>query len=96
VQNKLNTYIGFAIKSGSVVFGQDNVFKQKNAPLVLVEEGASFGTINKLKAKFKNVYVLNDFASVNLKGKVVAIKNSELANKCIEIICENKGANTIE
>ena len=96
MQNKLNTYIGFAIKSGDIVYGQDNILRQKNIPLVLIEEGVSQNTQQKLKVKFKNVYVLNTFAGLNLKGRIVAILNNELAKKCIEIICENKGANSIE
>ena len=92
---KLKTYVGFAIKSGAIVYGQDNIVKQKNVPLVLIENGTSDSTINNLKAKFKNVLIINNFAELNLKGKVCAILNKDLAKKCIEI-SESKGANHIE
>lgn len=35
-QNKLKSYFGFAIKSGNVIFGYDNLFKSKKAPLLVV------------------------------------------------------------
>ena len=35
-QNKLKSYFGFAIKSGKVIFGYDNLFKSKKAPLLVV------------------------------------------------------------
>ena len=93
---QLKTFIGFAIKSGAIIYGQDNIFKQKNVPLVLIKNGTSDSTINKLKAKFKNVLIIDNFEDFNLKGSVCAILNQDLAKKCIEIICESKGANSIE
>lgn len=35
-ENKLSTYIGFAIKSGKVIFGYDNLFKAKKKPVLVV------------------------------------------------------------
>ena len=92
---QLKTFVGFAIKSGAIIYGQDNIIKQKNVPLVLIEKGTSTSTINKLKTKFKNVLVIDGFNELNLKGKVCAILNQDLAKKCIEI-SESKGANSIE
>ena len=93
---KLKTFVGFAIKSGAIIYGQDNIIKQKNVPLVLIESGTSNSTIEKLKNKFKKVLIIDGFNDLNLKGSVCAITNAELAKKCVEIICENKGANSIE
>ena len=92
---KLKTYIGFAIKSGAIIYGQDNIVKQKNVPLVLIKNGTSTSTINKLKTKFKNVLIIDEFNELNLTGSVCAILNQDLAKKCIEI-SESKGANSIE
>ena len=35
-ESKLATYLGFAIKSGKVIFGYDNLFKAKKLPRIIV------------------------------------------------------------
>lgn len=35
-ENKLVSYIGFAIKSGKVIFGYDNLFKSKQNPKIII------------------------------------------------------------
>ena len=34
-ESKLASYIGFAIKSGKVIFGYDNLFKSKKLPRIM-------------------------------------------------------------
>lgn len=35
-ENKLISYIGFAIKSGKIIFGYDNLFQSKKLPQIII------------------------------------------------------------
>lgn len=97
MQNNLFSFVGFALKSGAVVFGTDNLLNCKEVPLIIASPVLSENALNKLKTKFYRVVVYDNYDNLNLKGKVCGITNSELAKKCYQILTEtNKGANTIE
>ncbi|MCL2752373.1 MAG: hypothetical protein FWE62_06440 [Firmicutes bacterium] len=47
--SKLESYFGFAVKSGAVVFGADNIMRNVRRGAVLITEGLSENTAKKLK-----------------------------------------------
>ncbi len=50
MQSKLGTYIGFAIRSGKVVFGYDNLFKSKKKVILVLY---SLDLAEKMQIKLK-------------------------------------------
>lgn len=85
--DKINSYVGFAIKSKTIVYGADNILKSKNINLILASEELSQNTINKLKNT--NLIIINlpseKYNSLNLKGLVVGIKDKSLADAIIKL-----------
>lgn len=85
--DKINSYVGFAIKSKTIVYGADNILKSKNINLILASEELSQNTINKLKNT--NLKIINlpseKYNSLNLKGLVVGIKDKSLADAIIKL-----------
>lgn len=82
--NKVKTYIGFSIKSNSIVFGSDNILKLKKKPdVVIICNSATEKVINQIKKTgFKCVMLKNILLSEILQRdnvKVIAIKNDNLA-----------------
>ena len=55
-KSKIETYLGFCIRSGKIVFGTDNIEKQKRGVcLIITDKGlgaSSFRSILKAKEKF--------------------------------------------
>ena len=48
-KNKFEAYIGFGIKSGSVIFGSDKIIEaRKKIPLVIFDETTNVKVVNKL------------------------------------------------
>ena len=76
-KKKIETFINLSKKSGSCVFGVDNILKNKNIKLIIVSS-------NKLFAKFgddKIVETSEEFDGVLSQNiKAFAITNAELAN----------------
>lgn len=85
--DKINSYVGFAIKSKTIVYGADNILKSKNINLILASEELSQNTMNKLKNT--NLKIINlpsaKYNSLNLKGLVVGIKDKSLADVIIKL-----------
>lgn len=88
-KNKMvQTYLGFAVKSGAMILGQDAAVMSKKAKLILVAETLSENSLQKLilEAKRKGVEVAkidsktlqSVFGEKNVK--VVAITDKNLAN----------------
>ncbi len=79
--NKINSYIGFAIKSRKILYGADNILFSKTCKLVIASEQLSAGTISKIKNKNLKIIILptQEYISLNLKGLVVGITDSSLA-----------------
>ena len=80
--NKINSYIGFAIKSKKVVYGADNILKSKACKLIVASQKLSSNTLEKLNTKNTQIIILPqaDYSQLNLKGLVVAITDKSLAD----------------
>ncbi len=83
-KKKIETFINLSKKSGSCVFGVDNILKNKNIKLIIVSSDLSSNSKNKLFAKFgddKIVETSEEFEGVLSQNiKAFAITNAELAN----------------
>ncbi len=90
MNNKVETYIGFAIKKGSVVFGCDNIEKyRKKIRLVLYTGNLSDNSLSVLKAvsgekKCPLIKIENYDVLVKRNCKALAITDVSLANAIIE------------
>lgn len=85
--DKINSYVGFAIKSKNIVYGADNILKSKNIRLILASEELSQNTINKLhNTKICLLSLPSEkYNSLNLKGLAVGIKDKSLADAIIKL-----------
>ena len=86
--NKINSYVGFAIKSRKVVYGADNIIKNNGCKLVIVSDALAQNTLQKLQTK--NVKIITvphtDYQTLNLRGLAVAITDNSLAQAIINNI----------
>lgn len=88
-ESKLATYIGFAIKSGKVIFGYDNLFKSKKNPFVVIfcktlsekmkNKLDLFANSRKIKLFTLENFILSDIIKRD-NCKVLAICDENLAN----------------
>lgn len=80
--NKINSYIGFAIKSRKVVYGADNILSSKNCKLIVASTDLAQNTIDKLKTKNIQIVMVDhsEFQTLNLRGLVVGITDENLSN----------------
>lgn len=91
---KLKGYIGLAIKSGSAVFGADNILKSKRLKLVLIDGSISENTMSKLirYCEKNNItkLVLKDIPALTSREgcKAAAIKNQGLAEAVINSVTD--------
>lgn len=96
--DKVKTYISFAIKSGTCALGIDNILKMRHPKVILTAKGLSPNSQNKIKNKFGNVPCFEtDFVLGQNTENVLAlaISNQNLADACIKILSkkENGGQN---
>ena len=92
--NKLISYVGFAIKSNSIIKGVDDLTKSKKKVwLILKSEGLGVNSKEKLEAftKSKNIETIalreDVFKTLNLAGvKVVGLTDKNLANAIKNVI----------
>jgi len=79
--NKILSYIGFAKKSGHIVFGQDNIIKTKNVQIILCDEALSQNTIKKMVTKKASIYILptSNMQELSQSAKVLAITDKSLS-----------------
>lgn len=93
--NKIKTYLGFAIKSGKIIFGYDNIISsKKNQKLILVSETVNEKVSSKINsfAERKNINIINlkDITVEELIGrensKIVSVIDESLANAIINEI----------
>lgn len=85
-------YYCFALKSGSVVFGTDNILKAKRAFLILIKSSLSLNAKQKIESKAKgfNCYCeeLDDknFLEIeqNQSVKAIAITDENIAKAMIK------------
>ena len=85
---KINTYVGFAIKSRKIRFGVDDILKLKNVNLILVSDSLAESGMKKLEgyANKKPIDLIklneNEFLEViqNISIKAIAVLDENLAD----------------
>lgn len=85
-QNRIKTFVGFAIKARKIQYGVDNVTTaKKRAEIILYDPSLSVGSTDKLTAYAKKEKI--DVFSVNIEGilpnrncKALGITDINLAN----------------
>ena len=94
-KSKIETYLGFSIKSGKILFGVDNVeSEKKGVHLIIVDEKLSQNSLKnvyKAQEKFSCPLVI---AQENVLGetvyrpsvKVVAVKDKNLAEAVLSVL----------
>ena len=87
---KIKTYIGFAKKSNSIVYGVDSI-KEKKVNVVIYSKGLSQSSKQRcvsLEEKGVKVFEITDEQMLeiieNISVKAFAIKNEELAKAIID------------
>ncbi len=85
--DKINSYVGFAIKSNKVVYGADNILKNKKIKLILTSDELSQNTMEKLQNTKICLLCLpsEQYNSLNLKGLAVGIQDKSLADAIIKL-----------
>jgi ABC-type lipoprotein release transport system permease subunit len=80
--NKINSYLGFAIKSRHIIFGVDAIIASRGDHLVLASSKLSLSSINNLKKNKSNVIVLGEeiYNSLGLNALAVAIMDKNLSD----------------
>ena len=90
MNTKIETYIGFAIKKGSVVFGCDNIEKyRKKAYLLLATKTLSDNSFAVVKAVAEkrncNLLVIDDYDTLAKRNcKALAICDKSLADAIVQ------------
>lgn len=91
--DKIKSYLGFAIRSGKVVFGSDKLFETSKKPKVVIicslqNEKVTAKVIRFCKSKEINVYKLKDLVLAELIGrdncKVIGVIDNSLADAIIK------------
>lgn len=90
MNNKLCSYIGFAIKAGLVYIGVDNI--KPNAEVCLITNNLAENSKEKIN-NLKNVKVFEIDQSIfdkmlNAGVKVISIKKSELSKAIVKLLEE--------
>lgn len=90
MNNKLESYVGFAIRAGLVAIGMDNI--KPNAEVCLLSQNLAENSKDKIK-NLKNLKVFEIEQSVldkmlNEGVKVISIKRSELSKAIIKLLEE--------
>lgn len=97
VKTKIDTYIGFAIRSNKVAFGSDSIKTLKKGIYLIVLCASAAKNITKLAYKFSDEFscplVLCKSGLKNVvfrdNCKIIAIKDENLAKAVVEHIDEN-------
>ena len=94
--NKVNSYIGFAKKSGSILFGENSVL-MGDAKLIVYSNAISKNFISKISKTNIDKICLNEqtFLQLNINAKVFAITNAELS-KAIYTELKSIGGNNFD
>ena len=84
--NKINSYIGFAIKGRKVVYGADNILINKHCKLIVASEELSQNSLQKLQTKNIQTIILPQsvYNTLNLRGLVVGITDESLSQAIIK------------
>ena len=71
---KINTYVGFAVKSRKIVYGADNIEKSRRIKLIMLSSELSPRTEKKMKKLECNIISHYDFNNLSLGQSYKAIK----------------------
>jgi len=95
--NKINSYIGFAKKSRTILFGEDKILEGKNIKLVVCSNTISNNFLKKIeKANLRTICLVEqEFNKLQIDAKVFAITNENLA-QAIEKELTNIGGNNFD
>lgn len=94
-KSKIETYLGFCIRSGKIAFGTDNVDKQKKGVQLLLADASmgdsSFKTILKAKERFACPLLIVDAGILGERlhrpaVKAVAITDKNLASAILTCV----------
>ncbi|MBQ7452943.1 MAG: hypothetical protein IJS68_01600 [Clostridia bacterium] len=98
MQNKIKTYIGFAIKSGEFALGVDNILKARKVAIILVDEVLGENSCRKLYNKFDGSIIrkVANLTDITNGAMAFAITNKELASACNKILSGEDGGNIVE
>ena len=88
---KIKTYLGFAIKSGKIIFGYDKLFEGKKTPsLVLICSSLNDKNTDKVKSFCEN-YNIKYIKLSNLLLSDIVSRNSKVVGICdlnlSQVIC---------
>lgn len=96
-KSKIDTYIGFCIKSGKISLGSGAISTLRGGVYLLIIDADSAKNSKRLALKFKNrfacplVICKSDFATaVNKPGcKIAALRDGNLANAVLQNLDDN-------
>ena len=93
--SKMETYLGFCIRSGKMIFGVDNIEKQRKGVKLLIVDGElgqnSLNTMLKLQGRFACPMLMTDNGVLSkrlhrLGVKAVAITEEHLASAVLSAV----------
>lgn len=89
INSKIKSYVGLAIRSGSVLFGEDKITEKISAcAVVLIDSSATVKYITRMTTRCSSVptFVLDGVSDATCRPEVlsVAITNDGLAKAIIE------------
>lgn len=96
-KSKIETYLGFCIRSGKIVFGTDNIEKQKKGIFLIISDGEigqnSFKIVCKCMDKFTCPLLISDNGILGEylhrpAVKAVAITDKNLASAILAVDSE--------
>lgn len=94
INEKIKTYISFAIKSGQCTLGVDNILKMRCPKIIFIDPKLSINSQKKLTNRFSAVPTFNlslGLGTVAENVYALAISNENLAGACIKLLSENGG-----
>lgn len=97
-KNKIETYLGFCIRSGKIIFGTEMISRQKKGVKLLISDGGMGANSFKIMAKAKET--LDCPLLITDKGllgelvhrpavKAVAIKDEHLASAILSTVADD-------
>lgn len=94
-QNKVASYVGFALRSGGVVLGVDNIRTAKGIELILTDPALSSNSLKRVEAYAQREGItavcVGNLSEICKKVavKALGIKNKELAKAILNTIQSN-------
>ncbi|MBQ4557924.1 MAG: hypothetical protein IJA61_00920 [Clostridia bacterium] len=88
MENKLATYLGFAIKSRQLIYGVDNILeKARKVEIIICDEKLSENSLKKVMNLEKPIYTYPDLDVLlnTTNCKAIAITSKELAKAIKEL-----------